>query len=612
MQLPKRRGTVWQGGWSRTPLPVSETDLVGSRRPHFAIWVTETGAIHTSEEAVVEPNARGDLEAFVELAYDRESGGYLPETIQIADPRRKQFWLGALEGLGIEVQVVDFLPAVEEAHADFLMYTTQISAPPRGALTAPGVKLPDLRALVDAGIEFFDAAPWQFLSDQDLLEIEAPKPIDDARFATVLGRGGVRCGIGFYTNRWDFDRMMRSITPEEFAEAAGHWFVDIVDPEELPAVDHDLWECASLPLTSDGRALQVERLGRAERRPPNRDELAFFEGLLRALAATTDDDWTAGRLERTVGTIEGAKTYRLALPDVLSHTARSAGAQAPSLRVPKSAKGSSAEIGDQAAPSRQRQAMELTYRASECRGRTRRSLAKQALELDPDCTAAYNLLADTAADEDDELHSYDQAIAAWQRRHAADAKTNFEGHYWLALETRPYLRAIVGRAVVLERMGREADAVDAFEHALALDPEDHIGARYELLPLLMEGESFASADRLLEKYPDDASALFTYAAALSRFAREGDTESARMLLSNALGRNPHAARFLSQPDRIESILVDMQTFGSPEEGMGCADELIDVWMRVPHAMEWLRKRLTQREASLRKRERAKGEKKRKK
>ena len=52
---------------------------------------------------------------------------------------------------------------------------------------------------------------------------------------------------------------------------------------------------------------------------------------------------------------------------------------------------------------------------------------------------------------------------------------------WIHLENRPFLRAAHGYGLALERERRHLEAVDVYEHILALNPDDNQGIRY-LLP----------------------------------------------------------------------------------------------------------------------------------
>lgn len=92
-------------------------------------------------------------------------------------------------------------------------------------------------------------------------------------------------------------------------------------------------------------------------------------------------------------------------------------------------------------------AQDLMYQAWEATGPMRVKLARQALEISPDCADAYVLLAEeTARTPEEALDLYTKGVAAGER---ALGKKYFEenaGHFWGLLETRPYMRARLGLA----------------------------------------------------------------------------------------------------------------------------------------------------------------------
>ena len=68
------------------------------------------------------------------------------------------------------------------------------------------------------------------------------------------------------------------------------------DVDRLPFADADLWEDHALPLANE-RAYPVAMHADPSKRlrRPSADTLAFFEGLMRALAVTAEDEIDTGR-----------------------------------------------------------------------------------------------------------------------------------------------------------------------------------------------------------------------------------------------------------------------------------------------------------------------------
>jgi len=122
------------------------------------------------------------------------------------------------------------------------------------------------------------------------------------------------------------------------------------------------------------------------------------------------------------------------------------------------------------------QAEELLEQASRARGRRVVLLARQALEVWPDCADAYSLLASRAPDPEAAVDLYLRALAAAER---AMEPGIFEeaGSFWLLIETRPYMRALSGLAEALIALERLAEAAKQFKEMLRLNPNDNQGAR---------------------------------------------------------------------------------------------------------------------------------------
>jgi len=190
-------------------------------------------------------------------------------------------------------------------------------------------------------------------------------------------------------------------------------------------------------------------------------------------------------------------------------------------------------------------AQDLMYEAWDARGPMRVKLAKQALEISPDCADAYVLLAEETSRTPEEARElYAKGVAAGER---ALGKGYFEqeaGHFWGMIETRPYMRARLGLAQALWELWRRHESVDHLWEMLRLNPGDNQGVRYVLLSHLLKMGDEPAVNRLLERYPDDISADWWYGSALNAFRREGDGKTARKMLSKAIKSNSHVPDYL--------------------------------------------------------------------
>src|SRR5439155_364028 len=126
-----------------------------------------------------------------------------PARLEVADEALGAQLAAALADPELAVTVRDGLPAV---HQMVRQMAAQLEdAPPPDALDAPGVTVERMRAFAAAARDFYQAAPWRYLSDADLIHVEAPAVAPGLAHATVLGAGGRTFGLGFYASPKEFE-----------------------------------------------------------------------------------------------------------------------------------------------------------------------------------------------------------------------------------------------------------------------------------------------------------------------------------------------------------------------------------------------------------------------
>ena len=237
-------------------------------------------------------------------------------------------------------------------------------------------------------------------------------------------------------------------------------------------------------------------------------------------------------------------------------------------------------------------AQDLMFDAYEATGRRREQLARQALELSPDCADAYVFLGDEVARTPKEaLGYYQQGIAAGERAIGREAFVELAGDFWGELDSRPYMRALFGRAQALSALDRHAEAAADGWEMLRLNPGDNQGVRYFLL-----GELFARRDddglaELLDRYPDEWSARWLYARALHKFRRYGDGLFPRRALTTSLDANPFVPPYLLGTKRLPRQPPSLLGFGDDSEAQRYVAEQATAWIDTPGALAWLRQRL---------------------
>jgi hypothetical protein len=80
----------------------------------------------------------------------------------------------------------------------------------------------------------------------------------------------------------------------------------------------------------------------------------------------------------------------------------------------------------------------------------------------------------------------EKAVQAGERTLGEEFISKHKGFLWEWKEVRPYLRACAGVAENLEALGRKGEALAKYTALLSLNEEDHQGARYHALRLLMQ------------------------------------------------------------------------------------------------------------------------------
>jgi tetratricopeptide (TPR) repeat protein len=247
------------------------------------------------------------------------------------------------------------------------------------------------------------------------------------------------------------------------------------------------------------------------------------------------------------------------------------------LRQPKSKKQSLEE------------AQRIIYDAWESSPARALKLARQALELSPDCTDAYLILADMETRTTrDRIELLRKGIDAGRRSLGKKFFQENEGHFWGILDTRPFMRAMGALADILWEIGQSDEATTIWHEMLRLNPNDNQGVRYALMSCLMELQRNEQAEGLLECYPGDASAEWAYAAVLLAFRKNGDTMATRRKLAAALKQNPHIPDYLHGFRKIPKRLPEYITIGDETEAISFAAANLAAWAKTSGALEWLR------------------------
>jgi tetratricopeptide (TPR) repeat protein len=628
-RTPALRHEVWQGGVVRLPVWIEPADGSEPFRPFGAFWVSlSSGRI----DVRVEPERDGHgAELVLEglLQFTRQEEKLLhgrASRLHVADPSVRDYLARALADADVQVELVPRVEALDRAAQEYCaMVKKEEWGDVPALLTGDGVTVEVVSRFAEAAARYYAAAPWQHLSDEDLIEIESPHAPRCCRFALVLGNAGHTFGLGFYESREQYESMRAGFGREDSGRTRSLITSVVFDsPDAIPLDDHDLWLDSDLPLAGPrAYPFPAHYLGGGKCERFSREELEFAVGILAAFAETTEEEMDSGRWTKRVSLGAGSIKVRLSLPLLLdpgrpgarvgleSRRRASEQLQAEIHRFVESHEFASLEEANEAlnenflgrsaddtrstASTPAERAQDLAYQAYEWTGRKRVQLARQALELWPDCAEAYIVLAEHAANPEAALPLYERAVEVGRRALGQDFD-RLAGQLWAHVEARPYMRARLELAETLESLGRADEAIDHFQNLLRLNVNDNQGVRDLLVPRLLARGRHAEAAAVLDKYPDDVAAMMAYCKTLHAFQTEGDSEAARAALAAAVVRNRYVPEHLTRPDDDD---VSEYTLGSEEEAITVGRELGEVWRQTPGALEWLDRQVRARRAEKR-------------
>lgn len=608
----------------------------------FRPWAGFCMSLESGKVLPTEPGPEEEIPAMLERALSQAGREWRsrPARVQIADGAWAEPLQRLLASQGVEVEIRSELPELSRFVAA-LGQRIRLEDPRPGPLTGAGITLEGLAAFARAAAGFLEASGWRHLRQEDPVRIEAPDVEADLRRFILDHHGGRTAPeLCFFPDPEDLppgaeagdDPWEEEDEWEDEPGADDQWEINFLKPWAAPSADSDLWEERGLPWAGDGFIPVAGFWQNGAFRRPDRRQIAFFEGLLAALAATREEDLDSGRWEKRVDTAEGPIRFVLTLPGllepeeerpadpmliwrVMERSMRGmrkllAGGDSPLRMEDNGLLSFSGRIEDLPAEpdTPEGRAEVLLDRAYAARGRRAVLLARQALEVWPDCADAYNLLAERAPDPESSGRLFEQGMAAGERALGPAAFAEAAGHFWGVLETRPYMRNREGLAQSLVERKRYAEAAEHFQEMLRLNPQDNQGARHSLVNVLIALSRDAEAQELLDRYAEDRLALMEYPRVLLRFREEGDSPAARRALKRAVQVNRLVPGVLL---RTRPAAWGFNHFapGRIEEATFYVMVSLDTWTATEGALDWLQKRTTL-SARPKKKGRAKGRKKR--
>jgi tetratricopeptide (TPR) repeat protein len=446
------------------------------------------------------------------------------------------------------------------------------------------------------------------------LAIKIP-PKENWTYATVMGQGGIEYGLAYYQDWVDVERMyLPHDDPMEIIPAGGTrslLFSPVIDLpfDDVEDIEKYGWTLAgpqAYPFPAIFRTTdQVER--------PDRDEVLWYEAVLRAipefvrdhLKKNADGEIQPVNARIVVSTAAGLKNVEIKYPagqlPLGQMTAENffdeEEVDTDAETMPFDLRGMegqlahlSGQLGTSFFDRKTKKAQEIMYEAwDELNPARRLTLAHKALKQSENCADAYVLLAEEAAASVDEaLDYYEKGVAAGERALGIEFFKENKGHFWAILETRPYMRALEGKADCLWQLKQKQEALQTYQEMLHLNPNDHQGIRYILIDLLLGMNREEEVEKLLKKYKEDYSAAWLYTRALMTWRKNGPSAVAERTLKRAVEENPYVLDYLTGKKRIPNMKPDSITWGGDSEAVDYAAYHLNHWRKTAGAIEWLK------------------------
>ncbi len=214
--------------------------------------------------------------------------------------------------------------------------------------------------------------------------------------------------------------------------------------------------------------------------------------------------------------------------------------------------------------------------------------ARKALAIDPDQLDGYVLLAKATDVKAEQMALISEGVRRGKIVWAEAIKRPAQSHFWLDMDTRPFMRNLHWLALLQWECGEREDAIKNAEFLLRLNPNDNQSIRYLLFNWYAVLGQWEAHAKLLKKYEDDGMAEYLYALCLGQFQAG---QNSVQTLAKAVEANPHVPTFLRDARRQVSDEDDAfpgyLSAGSDGEAKVYADAAREAWASVDGALQWL-------------------------
>lgn len=213
--------------------------------------------------------------------------------------------------------------------------------------------------------------------------------------------------------------------------------------------------------------------------------------------------------------------------------------------------------------------------------------AKKALQLDPDCIAAYEFLASVQRDLISAKVYYSKGVETGRRLFGGDFLAENKGAFWGLHETRPFMRCMFQYSDCLYAEGKVRAAKDILEEMIELNPNDNQGVRDVLMLYLIELHEYEKFEKYSRQYKNDTMASHLFNKALYSYIRYGKGGVATRALNKAKERNPYVIPKLLAPF-YDGPIPEYYGIGDNNEAIHYILIAHETWWKIGGAIAWLR------------------------
>lgn len=221
---------------------------------------------------------------------------------------------------------------------------------------------------------------------------------------------------------------------------------------------------------------------------------------------------------------------------------------------------------DQLATEHIEEAEALVDAAWEHQGMNRLDYLKKAVDIYPYPPDIFVLATEFCKTPYEKKQLYFKGMINGENMLGKEYFTKNYGHFWLEIDSRPYMRAKLGLANMLVETGEYESAILHYREMLRLNPMDNQGIRYLLLPLYLDTNMLTAAEELLEEF-NEASTFMLFNKVILNYLKEGLTEKTRDYLKDAHIANPFVKEYVKKPKSLPKRIPSKYGWGDREEAI---------------------------------------------